>query len=174
MFPYKCSHCGRFGETESRFCPSCGAALGREEILDNDTDGCGSAIGWTLVGFVFLCATAFLAFEFAGAGHGWILPARASLLVLVNHPLTGLAWALRRRWQGWWIALYLLTSAFVWNVFWFVLKDSQDGDGFKKVWSLAPAWVVVWAVLYFGPQLFSLFILYWSDVHGDREASRSE
>jgi hypothetical protein len=174
MFPYKCSHCGRFGEAESKRCPSCGASLGRGEILDGDKISCGSLIGWTYAGFMFLCATAFLAFELGGVGHGWMLPGRASLLVLVNHPLTGLAWALRRKRQGWWIALYLLISAIVWDVLWLVLENRHADDRFEKVWSLMPVWVVVWAVLYFGPQLFSLFILYLSDVHGDREASCSE
>jgi hypothetical protein len=152
----------RYGFTERNIERRCGLA-----ILDADHSGSerhmkdryDAMVGWTLLGCVLTPVCFFFGVDFAGGGHGWLVPLGAALFSIVTGPVTGLAWALRHKIAGWWIALCLMFFEILLDIWLAAITIQDQNEGFRKVWKIAPVWVIAWVVLFLGHQLVAWVIV---------------
>src|SRR3954471_5057748 len=83
-------------------------------------------------------ACLFLAFMLTGAGHGWTSAVPVSEAGLIAAPVSGVAWAMRRRAVGKGIALLLVIGSIIANGILLALTKSEGTDYFDRVWSSIP------------------------------------
>jgi hypothetical protein len=107
-----------------------------------------------VVGILYGAAISYLAFVIAGGGHGWIATITSGVgLVLL--PLVGLAWARR-------IPVLAAAMLIIAAVSDFFIAIGTVHEGFEYVersYSAVPVFVLAWATLWFGWQIFLLFAL---------------
>jgi hypothetical protein len=121
----------------------------------------GALVGYAVFGLILALACVWLAFGLAGLGHGWSSACSVSGVALITYPLSGVAWAMRRRPAGKAVALFLLLAAIVAD---FELRNdarAEDNYYFERVWSNERADVIAWAALWFAWQVVVVAALVW-------------
>ena len=109
-------------------------------------DGGRAATGWLFV-ILLLAGVAcpFVAALLAGDGHGWNSAFPASFLAAVTSPLSGVAWAMRRRRAGRGPTLILLATAIAADVTLVSFTRSEGVEYFGRAWSSEPGLMLTWA-----------------------------
>lgn len=118
-----------------------------------------------LIGVTYLAAglivgalVAGVGIALGGAGHGWISAGITSVAILTA-PLTGLAWALRRRLGGRILAGLLVLAAVAANGG-LVVSTSREGWGYAEdAWSDAPIALSIWFILWLSWQAVAALVL---------------
>jgi hypothetical protein len=162
VYRYKCPACGRCGSTDRKQCPGCSFLLRDVDLSESEqsvADSCGAMLGWILLGILYSLICLFLGQDFAGGGHGWLVPFAAALTICITGPATGVAWALRRTNTGWWIALSLIMFGALVDICLVALDLRDSGEHFKKGWEVAPQGVIIWSFFFLGHQLVALVIV---------------
>jgi hypothetical protein len=114
---------------------------------------------WVAIGVAVGLADAYLAALMAGAGHGWTSAFPCSLLVILGAPVAAVAWILRRKHIGFYLALAMLIVATVTNAYLWRTTVAEGVEYVGKVWSTAPALVILWAVMFASWQLVALAVV---------------
>jgi hypothetical protein len=84
----------------------------------------------------------------AGAGHGWIAPARICWTTLLIGPLAGVAWSYRRKRIGRILCFVLLVITFGTDLILLVdtWRDSQHP--FSRLWESERQAIITWLILW--------------------------
>jgi uncharacterized integral membrane protein len=165
MAAYRCSRCGRFGETEKPVCPACGARLDSDAASSFYVERWFSPLRLALVvvvSSVLGIAALTIGVLFTAGGHGWFTPCILSLFSLPNYPLIGVGWVSKNRRLSRILGWYALVAAIIMTIYMCMIEMNQrrvSEHVFEYTWESAPFIIVIWAVLYFGQQVAGVLLL---------------
>jgi hypothetical protein len=128
-----------------------------EHAMSNPDSQAAVSVLAAFFGFAVGCLVAFLALGMSGVGHGWN-SAFVSSISVVGAPLAAVAWTRRGKPSGRVLAICAIVLAVGIDYVLLTATTAEGVDYVSKVWTVIPASMATWGVLFLSWQLLAAVV----------------